>query len=274
MITMKKIFYFTLAALAFVACADDTDPEIPVVEYNVISFESAEKMIDIRGEMVKLGDLQINGYATATHHKVFAAKKYMNQEDATGSYFDDLLFATPDQHIKFGSYFTDNKKSSWGPADVWGGFALSANYDKTPAAASDYSKQFAVWSMTGANNTPTFAICYDNGYGAYHYHTPKISFDTPHTVAFLYLANATVTGQYKPAKADFSFAVKITGFLGGKEGKSVEQVLMTKTATSDWVKVDLSGLGKVDLLQFKVICNDAMAPTYFCVDEISLLKNK
>ena len=39
-----------------------------------------------------------------------------------------------------------------------------------------------------------------------------------------------------------------------------------------WRKVDLSSLGAVDKLVFKAVCDYLADPTYFCVDEIGLLK--
>ena len=41
---------------------------------------------------------------------------------------------------------------------------------------------------------------------------------------------------------------------------------------SGWRKVDLSSLGAVDKLVFKAVCDYLADPTYFCVDEIGLLK--
>lgn len=241
--------------------------------YNVISFELTEELLDVAGDKVALGNLEIEGgWAASTQKNVFSAKYYMEKEDFNGTYFDDLLFSTADGAVKFGSYFTDNKYSQYGASDVWGGIVLSQNYDKTPETSPDYTKQFSAWTTTAANDSRTFAICYDNGYGVYNYHTPKIGFASATAVEWVYLANATVTAQYKSSKSDFSYAVKITGFANGVEGKSIEQVLITATSVSDWVKVDLTSLGKVDELRFKVVTNDTMAPSYFCMDDITTIK--
>ena len=67
--------------------------------------------------------------------------------------------------------------------------------------------------------------------------------------------------------------MKITGSLGGVEKGSITETLVAgKSKLSGWRKVDLSSLGAVDKLVFKAVCDYLADPTYFCVDEIGLLK--
>ena len=124
----------------------------------------------------------------------------------------------------------------------------------------------------------TFALAYFNDYGAYDYNTPKIEFSERREVAHLYMANATVTGQSQSSLSDYWFKVSVTGYSGGVKGKTIEQVLISgKSIVSDWVKVDCSSLGAVDELRFGVMSNDVSGgflncPSYFCIDEIALVK--
>ena len=279
---MKNIFLIVVAVLAFTACSDDDGPK-DTVEYDIISFETAEGMLDAGGKEVALRDVEIGGYVPGSFHNVFCAKEYMNEEDASGNYFDGMLFTTADKKIAFGSYFSDMAKDQYGAYDTWGGFALSKNYSQTPTAdgTSDYSgSHFSAWTKSGANNTATFALAYFNDYGAYDYNTPRIKFVGTREVGYLYMANATVTGQYKSPRDDYWFKVSVTGYLDGNKGKTVEQVLISgKTIVSDWVKVDCSSLGSVDELRFDVSSNDMSGtflncPSYFCIDEIALVKQK
>ena len=198
-----------------------------------------------------------------------------------GNFFDGLLFTTADRKIGFGSYFCDMSKNQFGAYDTWGGFALSKNYSQTPTAdgAPDYKgSHFSAWTKSGANNTATFALAYFNDYGAYDYNTPKIEFSETREVAHLYMANATVTGQSQSSLSDYWFKVSVTGYSGGVKGKTIEQVLISgKSIVSDWVKVDCSSLGAVDELRFGVMSNDVSGgflncPSYFCIDEIALVK--
>lgn len=278
---LNRIFCLLLLSAAFAACSDDDGPKTPTVEYDVISFEPAEGMLDAKEDVVMLRDLEIIGYVPGSFHNVLCAKGYMNEEDASGNYFDGLLFMTADKMIGFGSYFGDMSKDKYGPNDTWGGFVLSKNYSQTPSAdgSLDYKENhFSAWTKSGANNTATFAIAYFNDYGEYDYNTPRIKFGGSREVGYIYMANATLTGQYKSSLSDYWFKVSVTGYLGGTKGKTVEQVLISgKSILSDWVKVDCSSLGAVDELRFSVSSNDMSGgylncPSFFCIDEIALVK--
>lgn len=121
--------------------------------------------------------------------------------------------------------------------DGWGGIGLSRMPDRNAAAPSS-KQQFSVWADGGANGTETYWV--------YNYFTGA---DTD------------------------SFQVKITGSLGGVEKGSITETLVAgKSKLSGWRKVDLSSLGAVDKLVFKAVCDYLADPTYFCVDEIGLLK--
>ena len=82
----------------------------------------------------------------------------------------------------------------------------------------------------------------------------------PRIVDHLYIANSTWIYNYFTGNDSDSFQVRITGSLAGK------------SKLSGWRKVDLSSFGAIDKLVFKVICNYLADPTYFCIDEIALVK--
>lgn len=280
----KNIFSLSLlllAASAFVACSDD-DPETPKPKFDVISFES--DVIDLEGNPVTLGDIEVVGGSTAaTHHGVFWAQpfaaEYGDPEAAMGLTYDGPLF-TFDNNIWFGSYYCDNTGWGYGRTDSWGGFVLSSNCNTT-ADAFDYKDQFCVYAKSGANSTSNFAVCYCNGMMGGAYGNPVIEFATePRTVDHLYVAASTMLYTYY--KYDLSavkgrtWGVKITGSLAGEETGSVVATLVADSAPiQDWMKVDLASLGQVDRLEFTVDGLNPMVdfdPVYFCVDEIALVK--
>lgn len=58
---LNRFFYLLLLSAAFAACSDDDGPKTPPVEYDVISFEPAEGMLDaVTGQEVKLGEVKMS----------------------------------------------------------------------------------------------------------------------------------------------------------------------------------------------------------------------
>lgn len=270
---MKKFLLLTFTALAFAACSDDNNnlpAPPPESKYDLISFEASEHLMDVNtGEDVKLGDLTIKIYdgGEYTYHNVFCAKAYATAE----ADYDGYLFGTSDNKIWFGSCY--------GLAyDSWGGIALSQMADKKAASESSF-QQFSVWADGGANATATYAVMYDANtptelYPEYltDYGYPTIDFAEARSVAYLYIANSTWVYNYFTGKDTDTYKVKITGSLAGVETSTQTVTLVAGTSkVSDWQKVDLTMLGEVDKLVFKVIA-DVADPMFFCVDEIALLK--
>lgn len=139
-----------------------------------------------------------------------------------------------------------------------------------------------VWADKGANGSSNCMIGYFDGYTS-GYATPMIEFEEPRQVSYLYMANSAITYPYKPTQVDeasYYYKVKITGSLEGKETGSAECFLINGSEKlSDWKKVDLSALGKVDCLAFSPASNEANAygllvPAYFAIDEIGLIAEK
>ena len=262
---MKKLFLLACAALAFAACSDDEGDANPSRKV-LVSFEQAEGMTDAAGGRVALDAVELLG--AGSYDDVFCAKNLSSEA------FDGLLFRTGDGSASFGSYFDCYE----GAVDSWGGFALTANYDKTLAAV-DYGKQFSVWADGGANGTETCAIGYDCSYaGGPEFARPRIEFARPSQVEHLYLANTSLSYVYEPvtvAPAEYCYKVVIVGSLAGGETGRAECVLVDgDRKESGWIRVDLSELGTVDRLTFEPVSNDAteygpLSPLYFALDELA-----
>ena len=75
----------------------------PDPEFEVISFETSEGMLDAAEMPVELRDVTIAGdWAGGDFSKVLCGKEYMMDEDFNGTYFDGLLFTTADKNIRIG----------------------------------------------------------------------------------------------------------------------------------------------------------------------------
>ncbi len=289
--TMKKLFYFAAAALLLAACSDDnetpdgpTPPPAPVPEnFEVISFEPAEGMIAIDGEPVTLGTIEVvGGMAGGTHANCFWAKPYAelfgDPDGVMGLTIDVPLFSDAAGAVWFGSYYCDC--SGWGSVmDSWGGFALSQNSDMT-SATFDYANQFSVYAPGGANSTKTFAMAYCNGMMGGEYSNPVIDFVPAREVDHLYMAAATMAYTFythsTSAPKDRTCGYTVIGSADGEETGRVDVKLVEAgEVVDDWVKVDLSALGRVDRITFEPMGfnpNADMDPAYFCIDEIALVK--
>ena len=257
---------------------DPVNPDPEPEPSNLISFETNEGMLAIDGKAVQLGDITVSGGSAAgNNHNVFWAKGGSYDDLAVGGVYNGYLCSTSDEKIWFGTYFS----ADIGYGDYWGGFVLSANYGRT-ATSVNYANQFMVWADKGANGSSNCMIGYFDGYTS-GYATPMIEFVEPRQVSYLYMANSAITYPYKPTQVDeasYYYKVKITGSLEGKETGSAECFLINGSEKlSDWKKVDLSALGKVDCLTFSPASNEANAygllvPAYFAIDEIGLIAEK
>lgn len=270
---MKRIFATSLvllfSAAAFVACNDDKgDDQTP--KYEVISFEPSENMIATDGKKVALGDVTLNIWSLGsdyTYENAFCGASCVTET------FDDVLFTTADGKVKFLSYF-DPQYSSWG------GIALGANPDMTVSDAP-IKQQFSVWAEGGANNTATYAVCFDSNSPTEawpEYLTksgyPTITFSEPCTVDHLWIANSSYVCSWFSGNDDALFKVKITGKKNGTEtGSTTETLISGSEKLSGWRQVSLLSLGEIDELVFKVEGIDVTSdPSYFCIDEIMLVK--
>lgn len=256
---------------------------IEVADYKRISFESDESMTDYLGEPVVLGhiDAYSSGNIAYSRDHVFWAKPYaVDEDDAGRKYWQGPYFQALNDKAMFGGYYNDGTSyngTSYPVTDTWGGFVLSQHVNKE-ATTSDWTNQFDVWAEGGANGSATFAVGYDgNTAGAgwsepQEYNAPQIDFAEAMKPVCVYLSNSTYTYTYFTGEPTDTYAVKITGWLNGSEGKSVTCTLVSGTKrVEDWVRVDLSSLGEVDKLTFtSIIAAGTYTPCYFCLDDLYL----
>ena len=172
----------------------------------------------------------------------------------------------------------------WGA--LWNGFAVSRLTDrKTPG----HENQFSVFAESGANNSEQFAIVHPGFAGE----VPSMQFFNNQEFEFVSLMvnNTTYTaldirygsGFSDPFTAGDWFKLIIKGFdARGNETGKVEFYLADfrsgrQTIVSQWTRVDLSRLGKVNRLEFAFDSSDYMiagenrwinTPQYAAIDNI------
>ena len=268
------VFLAVLCVAALAACSkdDEKNPD-PDGQYDLISFEPSEHMVDVNGEEIALKSVTMSlyegaGYADFTFSSVYCGKEY-----ATTADYDGPLFMTADGAVKFLSYYASG-------FDYWNGIAVAAMPDMQ-SAASATKQQFSVWAEGGANNTPTYAVCYDSNTPSEGYPAgmsksgyPTFTLAQPRVIDHLYIANSTYVYNWFQGEEDDLFQVKITGWKGDSEvGSTTETLISGSTKLAGWRKVNLASLGAVDKLVFKVAGIDiTQDPSYFCIDEIALVK--
>ena len=65
---LNRFFYLLLLSAAFAACSDDDGPKTPPVEYDVISFEPAEGMLDFKGNAAAPRPKDVRTYRDDIEH--------------------------------------------------------------------------------------------------------------------------------------------------------------------------------------------------------------
>lgn len=288
---MKKLLLLAFAAFALAACTDDDnwqdpqgpDPEPPVIppvtppadNWTVYSFEASEGWCDLKGAPALPGDIEVVGGAVAgSYPNVFWANSpdYPTEEvQYMGNVYDGVLVTSKDGSVAIGSYYSDGTGWGSGRMDTWGGFVVSKNFNRT-ASSLDLKNHFSAWTEKGAGGSETFLAAYDFSMMGGTYSAPKIVFTMPRTVTSLCLANSTALYPYESSKSDFYFTVRVTGYdAAGKLLGEVDCPLFTDgKKADDWVEVSTERFGAVSSLKFKVVSNDAMAPTYFCLDHLKV----
>lgn len=243
---MKKSLMFALGicatACVFTSCSDDDD-EAP--EYtNLITFEDA---------------------------KIDTIVGYINNE----SYIAD------------GVEFVNNFNEAW---SSWSGFAISQLHDMKTAG---YKNQYSIYGEGGANDSKNFAIVYDAfNYGKPVIKTTEDKLIEPVYAYFQLTTYATLAlrdgndGLYGEAvqltteKANY-FNVTIAGYVDGTKTNSVVVYLgdyrdSKSYLMTEWTKVDLKGLGKVDQIIMTIGGSDDLygeygfnAPAYIAMDDFA-----
>jgi hypothetical protein len=243
---MRKLNFYLLAAITgivftFTSCEKEVikEVEVPVItEVQRVSFEQVEL-----------------------------------NEDGYQNNFPDKLILSDVDFYNYASSFS------------WEGFAVSRNTDKETAG---YANEYSVYANGGANNSQQFAVAYA-GFNETTY--CKFPERQEYTFKGLMINNTTNTALSIKNGDDFAkkfeagdwFKIIITGFnANGTETGKVEFYLADFRAgksfiCSEWTAVNLSGLGKVNKLEFTFESSDTSTfgddtyintPTYACIDDI------
>lgn len=243
---MKKTLMFALGicatACAFTSCSDDEDvaPEYT----NLITFEDAE---------------------------IDATVGYINNKSYTAD------------GVEFGNNFNE----AW---SSWSGFATSQLHDKETAG---YQNQYSIYGDGGANGSKTFAVAYD----AFDYGKPVIKTTDGKLIepvyAYLQLTTYATLAlrdgndgylgtavQLTTEKANY-FNVTIDGYVDGTKTSSMVVYLgdyrdSKSYLMTEWTKVDLKDLGKVDQIILTIGGSEDLygaygfnAPAYIAMDDFA-----
>lgn len=195
-----------------------------------------------------------------------------------------------DTYFQSGDFaFSHNYNAEW---DSWNQFVYS---NVTATGFKDYAEdQYRSVVGKGAENTATFAVVHDGG----DYGTPRIKFvaglarnSVP--LDYVYITNAAYTVNSmengdafagEPFKQGDYLRLEIRGLKDGTEGGDVKKIdfyladFRSENAADhyivkDWRKVDLSALGEVGMLTFRLVSSRAneygnLLPAYFCLDQL------
>ena len=158
--------------------------------------------------------------------------------------------------------------------DTWNGFVVS---NHTDMETSGYLNDKSVYAGSGAEGSKQFAVGYYGAWTAEPYGIPVIKFETAVRPLSVGIANTTYVYRYfrddvaEVRKPDYT--LRITGVNGSEEVGEVSWLLAGgETIVEGWQTVDLSGLGEVTGLEFRIACEDVNAPLYFALDNLLYLK--
>ncbi len=198
---------------------------------------------------------------------------FWNGSDASGGYKFNI------------ATFSNSYNSQWGS---WGGFAFSNVKDTTTLG---YGNQYSAMVTSFLEPLNAYAVAY---YSSYSEDDTKIVFDrkvnlvsvkiTNTVYAHHSMRNGDVVGK-KFGGADGTdpdwFLLTIDGYNGGIKTQTIEFYLADFRSTNssqdfirdNWTIVNLSSLGSIDKLMFKLSSSDngdfgMNTPAYFAVDEL------
>lgn len=254
---MKRVLLMAAAVLALVACSDDDDPDGPQMVTETVTFEEAA----------------LNTGGILTGEKL--AKEVTGP---TGSYKEyDGVFYTSGT-ASFQCYYSDQ----WGEA-YSAGFTVSNNTNmQTPG----FANQFSVYAKSGAKDSKTFAVGYYDEWNASQGKAgavPTVTFSAKVNPLSVWVNNSTYAyrwwalgeGGYGttgiPAKVDAVLSMK--GYADGELKNEVTFKLVdgkTGLVVDQWTNVDLTPLGWVDKIEFGFVCENTLAPCYFCIDNLAV----
>jgi hypothetical protein len=186
-----------------------------------------------------------------------------------------------------------NKFVDWGGGFTsWSGFSYS---NKRDTLTQSYTNEYSAMTALGVNASDKYAVCYVSSYdplpvirlnGSAHGDTVSGFYITNSTYAYLTMKNgggpAKKFGGVSGTDPDW-FALSVYGYRDGiKKSDSVMFYLADYRFASssqdniikDWRWVNLTSLGMLDSIEFKMFSSDTGAfginnPTYFCMDNLA-----
>ena len=253
-----RFFYFLLASAIvfnFTSCNKDNDDEVSTV---TIDFENVT--------------LNPEGYWNGSDLSGTPVSEESWGEQITNYYgsFKSDIAAFQNKYTK--EWFS------------WSGFACSSLTDKTDADI--LTNQYSVYANSGANGSKKFAV-------AFVEETSDFKFDagTEKTIQSVMVNNSTCTylalkdgnGFSKAFKAGNWFKLTFTGYnaQGNKTGTKEFYLADFRSGKtyicSDWTKVELSSLGKVNKIEISLSSTDKgdygmNTPAYVCLDNLVYIK--
>lgn len=195
-----------------------------------------------------------------------------------------------DTYFQSGDFvFSHSYNAEW---NSWNQFVYS---NVTATDFKDYAEdQYRNVVGKGAENTPTFAVVHDGG----DYGTPRIKVVSPEAMGgvvldYVYITNASYAVNSmengdafagEPFKQGDFMRLEIRGVMDETEGGDVKKIdfyladyrsenAADRYIVKDWKKVDLSSLGKVKMLTFRIVTSrnseyGNLLPAYFCLDQL------
>lgn len=189
------------------------------------------------------------------------------------------------------AWFT-NMFTDWGGGFTsWSGFSYSNMRD---TVTQDFINEYSAVTSVGYNNSPNYAVCYISAFDP----LPRIRLNgiaKNDTVDGFYITNSSYSYLTMKNGSAYSkkfggssgndpdwFALSVSAYSNGvKKADSVLFYLADfrfPSASQDyliknWQWIDLTSLGKVDSLEFKMFSSDTGSfgintPTYFCMDNL------
>jgi len=172
--------------------------------------------------------------------------------------------------------------SSYEDQSFKGGWSLSVKIDSLDADGN-VSPYSSAGPGAGAGKSDVYAVFYQNpDNGVMTDYDWKIFFDgySEHNCTLIgcYIDNSSTTLKTLEANplvdGDYMKLV-VTGYLEDAEKGSVETYLFQCTdgkseVVTKWTSLDLSSIGNVDALRFRLVSNRSDVEPYFCMDSITM----
>lgn len=247
---MKKLLLL-LAVAALTWSCDKDNENAPEVHYAVFDFEDAQVLAGptAEGENLSSDNNSMEPYGPGLEGYDTGFPNYTSYTDATTGLTIGLN--------------ADEGTEPWNtnkPEFYAGGIAPSRWHDMETEGLAN---QCSVYSTGGHDESATFGIVSASGY-------PKpaaMSFaeGIERTIESLWVMNSTWVALYGAEE----FYVRIAGFDAAGQPTGSEQFELT--GLTQWTKIYLSKLGKVNRIEFIISCPDPMAPAYLCIDDIKFI---